>query len=136
MRTGCRLLVVGCVGCALSWAVPGTAGAATESCGEISFAPGSTLSSSAYGVGDIMATDVGCDVATAVAGAARENPNGYTLNGFKCTETAEAPGPGAKKNWTCTRAAKAKAKAKKHKKKNRKAKAVPPATVTFYSIGV
>jgi serine/threonine protein kinase len=80
----------------------GTSHPSRHNCGEISFAPGSTLASSDYGVGNIVATNTGCATARSVAAAAKDQSmRSYVDAGFSCTGAPEGHGSGAHTEWRC-----------------------------------
>ena len=101
---------------AIATTLSGTSHPSLHDCGEISFAPGSTLESSDYGIGNIVATNTGCATARSIAAAAKDHSmHRYVDAGFSCTGVPNGAGPGAHTEWRCKR---------------------NDALVTFFSIGI
>jgi hypothetical protein len=92
-----RIIVAGVTAAAaLGLGMPSANAATWKSCGSISFAEGSPIGSSHYGVKDIRALRTGCATARSVA---RDVENArdyqYTSHGFACTGRSTGEGYGA-----------------------------------------
>src|SRR5690348_1682219 len=88
----------------LALGVPAAHADAAKQCGELAFDAGTTLESSNYGAGDIMALRTSCAVARMVArGLADHGGFSYSSHRFRCKGTASSSEPGARKDWRCTR---------------------------------